>query len=378
MFSELPDNDANTQVLLLGVTRLDTPPRSSPPKFVKPKRPHTYHATTTTASDEDYYQNKTTVAAVDDTDDALNKSAANRKFYSGIYLADQSSIAQKDWINRSASKPTTFLSSKSKRNLNTFLGRFQNRNSAEKDIEDGATARLINCPLVVEPPCQNVEKHSANVNRDDQQQSTLSSFRVKKSKTARLTSCIPYCANRHESSEAPTDSIASSFRITECCAPIASSNNTNSIYRREANQRQHLIAQLNRLRTSNELISSNLSRLPNKSGQQQQNGSAAATTNNNNTNLFNNLNIMDRSVDSIGSCSLDVDAESTDFSGSTQTTNSNMHKAHKYRIWSTAQSSRCLSALRLCVFVCVWPLTFLPKLNIFVFYFSFSVFIPCV
>ncbi|XP_055319099.1 probable serine/threonine-protein kinase DDB_G0282963 isoform X2 [Sitodiplosis mosellana] len=35
---------------------------------------------------------------------------------------------------------------------------------------------------------------------------------------------------------------------------------------------------------------------------------------NNNCSLFNNLNIMDRSVDSIGSCSLDVDAESTDFS----------------------------------------------------------------
>lgn len=38
--------------------------------------------------------------------------------------------------------------------------------------------------------------------------------------------------------------------------------------------------------------------------------------NNNNCCLFdNNLNNMDRSVDSIGSCSLDVDAESTDFSG---------------------------------------------------------------
>lgn len=278
---------------MLGVTRLDTPPRSSPPKFIKPKRPHTYHAPETTTSD----------------------------------------VYDTFWINRPPAPPTTkstttFLSIKSKRNLNTFLGRF-NRNSSEKDVEDASDAtRLINWPLVVVEPneCQNDEKHSTHVNRDDNIPKTLSSFRVKKSKTARLTSCIPSCANRHESSETPS-SLASSFRIAECCEPITSdhsndnkrntnSNNPITNYRREQHQRQHLIVQLNRLRSPNALIPTNLNRLSNKSTQRNQNSGSTATTNNN-SNLFNNLNIMDRSVDSIGSCSLDVDAESTDFSGST-------------------------------------------------------------
>lgn len=333
LFSELPD-DANTQVLLLGVTRLDTPPRSSPPRIVKPKRPHTYHATTTTTIDEDFAY-KTIAGAVDD---AFIKTAPNRAIISTERRADQSKVAHEDWTNRSASKTksTTFLSTKSKRNLNTFLGRF-NRNSSDKDAEEGdiATARLINCPLVVEPPCQNDDNHSTNVDRDNVQstelrlQPKLSRFRVKKTKTARLTSCIPYCASKHESSEAPADSLASSFRIAECCAPIACNNRTNSknsnYYRREQQQRHHLIAQLHRLRSSNELIPSNSNRLSNKSTQPQQSSGAS---NNNNSNLFNNLNIMDRSVDSIGSCSLDVDAESTDFSGSTP----HMHRVNTHCI----------------------------------------------
>lgn len=315
MFSELPDNDANAQVLLLGVTRLDTPPRSSPPKIVKPKRPHTYHASTTTASDEDYSY-KTTVGAVDSA-----KTATNQKFISSACLAEgrvhPSSILHKDWINRLTpkTKSTTFLSTKSKRNLNTFLGRF-NRNSSEKDTED-ATSRLISCPLVFEPQCHHDEKHSVNLEPADVRP-TLSSYRVKRSKASRLTSCIPYCANKHESSEAPTDSLASSFRVAECCAPIVSNNNRNSC-RREQHQRQHLIAQLHRLRSSNELISTNLCRATYKSN------NSNANRNNNNSSLFSNLNIMDRSVDSIGSCSLDVDAESTDFSGSTTCI---AHKCH--------------------------------------------------
>lgn len=321
LFSELPDNDANTQVLLLGVTRLDTPLRSSPPTFVKPKRPYTYHGTTTIASDA-AHPHKTTLVAADDTDVTITKTVTNRKFDSSYYLTDhQSSIANAVWINRVApkNKSTTFLSTKSKRNLNTFLGRF-NRNSGEKEIiaEDGnvTTARHINrSPAVETNECQNDQQPSVNVHRGNTQP-TLSSVRVKKSKTARLTSCIPYCANKHESSEAPTDSLVSSFRIVECCAPITSNHgdrtktNTNC-QRREQHQRQNLITQLNRLRSSNELIPSNLRRLSIKSTHQNRNSS------NNNSSLFNNLNIMDRSVDSIGSCSLDVDAESTDFSGST-------------------------------------------------------------
>lgn len=358
MFSELPDIDANAQVLLLGVTRLDTPPRSSPPEIVKPKRPHTYHATTTTASDEDYSY-KTTAAAVDDV-----KTASNRKFISSACLAEErvhpSSIAHKDWINRLTpkTKSTTFLSTKSKRNLNTFLGRF-NRNSSEKDTENGqiATNRPISCPLVVEPPCHHDEDHSVNVERADVQP-TLSSYRVKKSKTSRLASCIPYCASRHESSEAPTDSLASSFRTAECCPPIASNRNSNTnanSCRREQHQRQHLIAQLHRLRSPNELMSTNLSRPSDKSN------NSCASRNNNNSSLFNNLNIMDRSVDSIGSCSLDVDAESTDFSGSTTCIARKCHYMH------------ITMPTLLAAAVCVWAHFLLPNFCVSMF-FLFCVF----
>lgn len=56
-------------------------------------------------------------------------------------------------------------------------------------------------------------------------------------------------------------------------------------------------------------------------GEQQQQPQATTTTAKNHRMSKFNSSSMDRSVDSIGSCSLDVDADSTDFSGSTQLIN---------------------------------------------------------
>lgn len=303
------------------MTRLDTPPRTSPPKFIKPKRPHTYHATTTTTTTPSIYEDRndrtTVTEAIDDIErQLLIKTVVHRQYNSNRSLCDQEqqqptkvTVAALNWP----------ASTKSKRNLNSILGRF-NRNSSEKDIKDIdiVTARFIERerpPLIVEP---SPPRHASPTAK---RSSHLDDCRVKKSKkSARLSSCIPYCTRRHEPSDGPSDSLASSFHLVECCTSSKNSRKLrrNSFYHHDNPQRQYLIDQLKRLRSSNELIASNTSnRLMNKRGHQQQPQQGQRGGSNNNSNLFNNLNIMDRSVDSIGSCSLDVDAESTDFSGST-------------------------------------------------------------
>lgn len=117
--------------------------------------------------------------------------------------------------------------------------------------------------------------------------------------SSRFSSCIPYCvaAARSRTNSVAGNSLASSHRYAEYCKKRSGASASND---------QH------RLPTSNDCLMHSYCKSNKHCSPSNKN---TDNNHNNNCSLFNNLNIMDRSVDSIGSCSLDVDAESTDFSG---------------------------------------------------------------
>lgn len=137
----------------------------------------------------------------------------------------------------------------------------------------------------------------------------------KKKKTSRFSVCLPNCGSQHEPCD--PDSLTSSFRIpSECYTRNNNLQNTLINYCKNNNNN------INKNNICNN--NNNNDNNPNKREEnpsvsnlkKNQNNNNDRFKNNNNNYLLNNLNIMDKSVDSIGSCSLDVDAESTDFSGS--------------------------------------------------------------
>lgn len=243
MFSDLPDSDANNQVLLLGITRLDTPPKSTPPRR-KSKRPHTYPS----------------------ADDRCLEGAADAKTEPTERVSRSTADCARDHCADDEERRQSLLAGKPKKNLSLFFGRFH-RTLVERSHHQPAD----------EPPGQDDATNRLGDER--------LSRRRPKSKTDPFTSCIPHCARKTDAS----DSLSSSFRVTECCTT--------------ARQQVKLKNNLNRLRSIDSPATDS------------RRASRKSVSNNNST-LFSNLNSMDRSVDSIGSCSLDVDAESTDFSGS--------------------------------------------------------------
>lgn len=123
------------------------------------------------------------------------------------------------------------------------------------------------------------------------------------SSTSRFSSCIPYCVTAIASRNGSfaDNSLASNHRYTEHCRKQSGASISS----------EH---QPHRLQTSNDCLMHSHCKSNKHFSPSNKN---TDNNHNNNCSLFNNLNIMDRSVDSIGSCSLDVDAESTDFSGIT-------------------------------------------------------------
>lgn len=240
MFSDLPDSDANNQVLLLGITRLDTPSKSSTFRH-KSHRPFTYPST-----HDHHYQ-----CVADPKTESTPNCSHN--------------IDDKCEQNLLLEKP--------KKHFSIFFGRFH---------------RSLNNKEIRQHHEDTNQKYVCNADDDYLKQTKC---KKKKSKSDHFKNCIPYCTRKPHD-----DSLTSSFRITESCTQT---NVTSNQLKLKEN--------LDRLRKNNlKPIKTDKRRLTHRK----------KSIHNNNCNLFNNLNNMDRSVDSIGSCSLDVDAESTDFSGS--------------------------------------------------------------
>lgn len=143
--------------------------------------------------------------------------------------------------------------------------------------------------------------------------------------TSRFSSCIPYCVTISASTTAVAasacsrndsiagNSLASSHRYTEYYCKKRSKGTLSAAASNAADRHRLPSPPAITTTTSNDCLMHYTHCKSNKHFR----ASNKNTDNNHNNNcsLFNNLNIMDRSVDSIGSCSLDVDAESTDFSG---------------------------------------------------------------
>lgn len=134
-----------------------------------------------------------------------------------------------------------------------------------------------------------------------------------KIRKSRFFSCIPNCVanTTHRNDSIPNSLASSSLRFgkrgnNQKCNI---SNATKTISKKK-------FETSNDLTEHNFMLDSNsCSNCSNNNKSNSNNNTIFNHNSNNNCSLFNNLNIMDRSVDSIGSCSLDVDAESTDFSG---------------------------------------------------------------
>lgn len=139
------------------------------------------------------------------------------------------------------------------------------------------------------------------------------------------SSCLPYCALSVRNDSIASNSLASSQlgydKLHKQSGLVASNEPQSQIEQpqQQQKQQQQQEQQQHQLPASDEClmhpshctVNNNCAYTRNQSNQNTDND----TNRNNNCSLFNNLNKMDRSVDSIGSCSLDVDAESTDFSG---------------------------------------------------------------
>lgn len=160
--------------------------------------------------------------------------------------------------------------------------------------------------------------------------------------SSRFSSCIPYCVtgtvSRNDSIAG--NSLASSLRYTEYCnkkrsgaasvtTTTASSLNIDRHCRHRSPSTPPTTPTPTTKTTSNDCLMH--SHCKSNKHCNPRNKNTDNNNHNNNCSLFNNLNIMDRSVDSIGSCSLDVDAESTDFSGIRSLTNLKVrHKLKKH------------------------------------------------
>lgn len=187
--------------------------------------------------------------------------------------------------------------------------------NASKCLDDVATINDDDRQSLRTPVIRKCSTKSNSIRR----KTTKKSTKPTKS-TTRFSSCIPYCVtgtvSRNDSIAG--NSLASSHRYTEYCSKkrcvIAS---TASNIDRHRHRLPTTIITTTKTTAAATTTNDCLMYSHCKSNKHFISPSNKNTDNNHNNNcsLFNNLNIMDRSVDSIGSCSLDVDAESTDFSG---------------------------------------------------------------
>lgn len=333
VFSELPDNDdINTQVLLLGITRFETTPSPAPSK--KPLTPgnNIYKAK---CENDELNLPKYRSSIIDADDIGIYQSIEHLNKSTGCFPLERHK--SKKTTNHNCNKPTAsiietkpyalpesrlndqrshrnhfdrlFERFHSKGNQTSFCINQNRRNSAEQRAfyhwlqlsRNKRLERNVKCSDAIGDQEQQtlctpvIRKCSTKSNKI--RKSTKTSV---KPTTSRFSSCIPYCVTASRNNSIASNSLASNHRFTgHYCRKKSDAEALGDQHRQ-------------RLPASNAYLMHSHCK-----SNKHYSPSNKYTDNNHNNNCssFNNLNIMDRSVDSIGSCSLDVDAESTDFSG---------------------------------------------------------------
>lgn len=260
-YSNPLERDENKQVLLLGITRIETQQRSPKQykksnkffscKWVAFKDPESARSSV--------YRRRKSNSIVSKTikENEIGQKSSKSQIAVQTNTANERNTIEK-WNNRSPTSPN-FLD----KDLNDSEQNLTN-NSTETLTPSTSDKLLTGCQLDSInnrlPKKQNLWAHHPSVHgpKDYLAKSRKLSKKKKITTTKRLSACIPKCTTRNDSCEpeSKTPSVRSSNNIL---------SHRNNPYL--------------------------------------------------NNNWYNGQE-MDRSVDSIGSCSLDVDAESTDFSGS--------------------------------------------------------------
>lgn len=341
IFSDLPDSDdIQSQVLLLGITRYDTTP--TPSHFDRCKRLYGPQLKSTCDNNRIAYVGEkasiSSLIAVYQSTEHLSKS--------GCFPLDRHKTKQKP------PKPSEKIvqpQQQSDNHLNRFFDRFQHKRSATTNDNSSTASKTFHRWLHLRRT-NNRPNQSSDVATDEWQlpqhrqytkrkcltksgsfktQSSKSKQPSKasksKSKSKRFaSSCLPYCTLSVRNDSIASNSLASSqFRYSESYkkrGPVTliesqpqqeHHQHHHHHHRQQQQQQQSPASDEYLLHPSYSKVNNNCAYNRNQSNQNTDND----TNRNNNCSLANNLNVMDRSVDSIGSCSLDVDAESTDFSG---------------------------------------------------------------
>lgn len=321
----MPDNNANTQVLLLGVTRLDTPIQILKSKASETDRNSCFEPSinndnsnhTKSKKSFNFLKNRKFQSLFE-----LNQSNCSDLEQNKIYKCSNDKLQSSV---ESLTKPYQLITDKSLKNFQSIFGKipkYCDRNLEKSEWRPTVLSKSSPTiyHLVDAKSCENVVSNSnknskekwiicgrnerppaivTNLNTSKYQIVKSKLKRNNKKKTSRLSACIANCGSRNESCE--PESRTSSFRINPEYYYINNNqNNPINCNNKRKNINNNNCNKFDRKRSSD-------LKLKNQS----------INDRHKNINyLLNNLNIMDRSVDSIGSCSLDVDAESTDFSGS--------------------------------------------------------------
>ncbi|XP_031621902.1 uncharacterized protein LOC116339925 isoform X2 [Contarinia nasturtii] len=324
--SELPDNDdINTQVLLLGITRFETTPSPVPSKNLlstDSSKNHKINSKDNNQLNASIEQlNKSTGCFPLDrhkTKKTINKESELTK---AVAVGDAIYVASSE-LNETENNQC--IEQKSHRNhFDRLVERFQ-RKRLQQNLGVNRTPQRDNS---IE---QKAFYHWLHLNRNKRLEQTVKYFddadrqqnlcmpvirkrstksnsirrvtkKTKKSSSSRFSSCIPYCGTTLSRNGSFADnSLASSHRYTD--------------YYRKRSGASASIGPQHRHRSPSKFNDCLMHSHCKSNKHCSPSNKNTNNSHNNNCSLFHNLNIMDRSVDSIGSCSLDVDAESTDFS----------------------------------------------------------------
>lgn len=300
--SNLPDSDdIQCQVLLLGITRYETTPAPSQSNIHKRLRALSANSPACDIGRigcVDDNESINSLVVIYQSNERLHKSGCFPRERHKINKAVRSTETTQHQRQLTDTTQLNRLPSTSNSKIIYRWLHLKQKNPLTKPIaERCASADQPTLPQSHRSPSR---KCLANLDSSKTQANKKQHTKPTASRTPkRFSSCLPYCASsvRH-------DSIASSLLASN----ELHCNELQTI--RGVNEPQHKQQQ-----TDNCLfyctVNKNCAYNRNQSNQNTVND----TNSTNNCNLLINSNKMDRSVDSIGSCSLDVDAESTDFSG---------------------------------------------------------------
>lgn len=299
--SNLPDSDdIQCQVLLLGITRYETTPAPSQSNVHERLRAQ---STKSSVCDNGRIgcvnDNKSinSLVVVYQSNERLHKSGCfplelhkiNKAFRSTETTPHQRQLTGSTQLNRLQSTPNSKI-------FYRWLHLKQKNTLTKPSTEHIASTGQQPLPQSRRSPSR---KSLANLDSIKKQSKSTASR-----KPTHFSSCLPYCASSVRHGSIASSSLASNQLYC---------NESQTV--RGLDEPQHMQQQSQRRQTDNCLFYCTV----NKTCAYNRNRSNQNTVNDinstNNCNLLINSNKMDRSVDSIGSCSLDVDAESTDFSG---------------------------------------------------------------